>query len=439
MYGQTLVSLGYDAMARGRLIQGFAREIEQFAPHYLEEMRGIAAGAGVTFEDVVMINARTEVIAKARAEKKKAAELEPGDGCTGALILPSRSANGRLIHGQNWDWRAECADTAIVLRVRNDNGPDILTFVEAGGLARSGLNGAGISITANYLESDRDFQQLGVPLSLIRRKVLEQEHFALAIKAVSTTPKSCSNNIMLGMAAGFGVDYECTTDEAFPIYPGADDLIVHANHWVSEVALGKLRDTGRASTPESAYRDWRVRRLLNEAATLTREDLARVVRRLRRAVFRVPPAAPRQPRQSVGHGGDGGDGTRRRTDGGGPAARAEPRLHALQPAGRTPAAARRPNAATIGNPPMKTILSSAALAVSLALAGTAQAAAPLRISLTADIRSTEPGVNRDSNSDAVVLHIVEGLVAYGEDAEVRPAGAVGGHQPRRHDLHLHAA
>ena len=68
---------------------------------------------------------------------------------------------------------------------------------------------------------------------------------------------------------------------------------------------------------------------------------------------------------------------------------------------------------------MKTILSSAALAASLALAGTAQAAAPLRISLTADIRSTEPGVNRDSNSDAVVLHIVEGLVAYGEDAEVR--------------------
>ena len=277
MYGQTLVELGYDAMARTQLINSFAREIENFAPHYLEEMRGIAAGADVPFEDIVMVNARTEVIAKARAEKKKAAELEPGDGCTGALILPTRSANGRLIHGQNWDWRAECAETAIVLRVRNDNGPDMLTFVEAGGLARSGLNSAGVSITANYLESDRDFRQLGVPLSLIRRKVLEQEHFALAIKAVATTPKSCSNNIMIGMAAGFGVDYECTTDEAFPIYPGSDDLIVHANHWVSEVALTKLRDTGRASTPESAYRDWRVRRLLNEQPKLTREDLKRAL------------------------------------------------------------------------------------------------------------------------------------------------------------------
>ena len=277
MYGQTLVDLGYDAMARTELIAHFAREIEHFAPHYLEEMRGIAAGADVPFEDIVMVNARTEVVAKARAEKKKAAELEPGDGCTGALILPTRSANGTLIHGQNWDWRAECAETAIVLRVRNDDGPDILTFVEAGGLARSGLNSAGVSITANYLESDRDFRQLGVPLSLIRRKVLEQQHFALAIKAVATTAKSCSNNIMLGMAAGFGVDYECTTDEAFPIYPGSDDLIVHANHWVSEVALSKLRDTGRASTPESAYRDWRVRRLLNEKPQLTREDLKRAL------------------------------------------------------------------------------------------------------------------------------------------------------------------
>jgi peptide/nickel transport system substrate-binding protein len=62
-----------------------------------------------------------------------------------------------------------------------------------------------------------------------------------------------------------------------------------------------------------------------------------------------------------------------------------------------------------------------AAALTLAtLAAPVLAAQPLRISFTADIRSTEPGVNRDSNSDAVVPHIVEGLVAYGEDAEIRP-------------------
>ena len=50
----------------------------------------------------------------------------------------------------------------------------------------------------------------------------------------------------------------------------------------------------------------------------------------------------------------------------------------------------------------------------------ALAATPLRIAMTADIRSTEPGVNRDSNSDMVVEHMVEGLVAFSENAEVKP-------------------
>lgn len=266
LYGGTLDELGFDAAAKARLIKTFARQIEGFGAHYVEEMHGIADGSGVPFADVVMINARTEIVAQARREREKpateAGELD--EGCTAILVLPERSADGRLLHAQNWDWRAECAETAIVLRVEREDGPDFLTFVEAGGLARSGLNAAGISITANYLESDRDYRATGVPLALIRRKVLEQEHGALAIKAVATTPKTCSNNMTVGMAEGFGANYECAPDEAFPILP-EDGLIVHANHWVSPIALGKVKDIGRATVPESIYRDWRVRRLLDAA------------------------------------------------------------------------------------------------------------------------------------------------------------------------------
>jgi hypothetical protein len=275
LYGAQLTELGYDGAAKSRLIAEFAREIEAFGAHYVEEMRGIADGAGVPLEDIVMVNARTEVMAKARLEKAKPVEAgeELDDGCTGAVILPERSATGELIHGQNWDWKAECAETAIVLRVRREDGPDFLTFVEAGGLARCGMNAAGISITANYLESERDFTQAGVPLALIRRKVLEQEHFAMAMKAVATTPKACSNNMMLSTVAGFAIDFECAPDEAFPIYP-ADGLIVHANHWVGQIALTKITDTGTPRVPESFYRDWRVRKLLDEAGRkLTVSDL----------------------------------------------------------------------------------------------------------------------------------------------------------------------
>lgn len=44
----------------------------------------------------------------------------------------------------------------------------------------------------------------------------------------------------------------------------------------------------------------------------------------------------------------------------------------------------------------------------------------LRVSLTSDIRSTNPGINRDANTDTVMMHILEGLVAYREDGTTGP-------------------
>lgn len=44
----------------------------------------------------------------------------------------------------------------------------------------------------------------------------------------------------------------------------------------------------------------------------------------------------------------------------------------------------------------------------------------LRVRLSSDIRSTDPGTNRDDNTDAVVLHMVEGLVALREDTSIGP-------------------
>jgi len=63
-----------------------------------------------------------------------------------------------------------------------------------------------------------------------------------------------------------------------------------------------------------------------------------------------------------------------------------------------------------------------ALAASLGLAMAAPAAAQdtLRIRLNADIRSTDPGVNRDANTDGIVWHVLEGLVALRGDATVTP-------------------
>jgi isopenicillin-N N-acyltransferase-like protein len=260
-------SFGWDGI-RG-LVADYLPRIEDFEPAYVDEMRGIAEGAGVLFEAVVLLNARTEILKLGR----RRSESDTPDGCTGIVALPDATQSRRVIHAQNWDWKAECAETAVVLAIRRDDGPDLLTFTEAGALARSGFNAAGIAITANYLECDRDYRQIGVPLALIRRKVLESEHLALAMRAVYATPKSGANNMIVSHADGVAIDFECAPDETFPVHPERG-LLVHANHWVSPVALTKLTDTGIVNTPCTLYRDVRVRSILApQVGSLTRDSV----------------------------------------------------------------------------------------------------------------------------------------------------------------------
>ncbi|TFV50992.1 C45 family autoproteolytic acyltransferase/hydolase [Bradyrhizobium niftali] len=261
-YFAQLKELSLDAKGVAALVRDYLPVIEAFEPSYIEEMRGIAEGADVPFEDIVLLNARTEIIKLANpAIRARLKTPEDPDGCTGVVVLPQATADGRLIHAQNWDWKRECAETAVVLKVRRDDGPDLMTFTEAGALGRCGFNAVGIAITANYLESDRDYRQVGVPLALIRRKVLENEHLALAMRAVYCTKKSAANNMIVSHREGVAIDFECAPDETFQVHP-QNGLLVHANHFVSPVALGKLKDTGPFNTPDSLYRDIRVRDLL---------------------------------------------------------------------------------------------------------------------------------------------------------------------------------
>ena len=65
-------------------------------------------------------------------------------------------------------------------------------------------------------------------------------------------------------------------------------------------------------------------------------------------------------------------------------------------------------------------LIAAGLAALLVAAPAVAQDAPLRLRLNTDIRSTDPGVNRDGPTDGVMAHIVEGLVAMAGDTSVKP-------------------
>ncbi|MBD9474135.1 acyl-CoA--6-aminopenicillanic acid acyltransferase [Achromobacter sp. ACM01] len=260
-YRGELDKIGTSMAAQAALIKEFADQIQKFDPAHTEEMRGIAQGAGCAFDDVALINARTEVIAKARLLAKMG-NLDPAEGeCTAALVMPGRSATGTLIHAHNWDWEPDACDSTIVLRATLESGITFLTLVEAGGLARHGFNSAGIGLTGNYLSSDRDYTQTGVPLSSVRRAVLCQQHVAIAMQLIAATPKACSSNMIVSQN-GWVIDFECAPDESFTLLP-QDGLLTHSNHFMSEVALGKLREAGLKNAVDTYYRAWRVRQLLD--------------------------------------------------------------------------------------------------------------------------------------------------------------------------------
>ncbi|MCJ7712306.1 MAG: C45 family autoproteolytic acyltransferase/hydrolase, partial [Chloroflexi bacterium] len=70
--------------------------IETAHPRYLEELAGIAEGAGLREDDILAINVRTEVMFAAVARMAAGA-------CTAFAVLPGATAAGGTLIGQTWD------------------------------------------------------------------------------------------------------------------------------------------------------------------------------------------------------------------------------------------------------------------------------------------------------------------------------------------------
>ncbi len=235
----------------------FAPQIGRYNPAFLQELDAIASGAELPLEDLVAINARTELLYGQKPAAPKQAETDV-DGCTGAIALPEVTASHHMLHGQNWDWRDECTQSAVVLRIQPAEGPKMLIFVEGGILARCGMNSAGIAITGNFLQTNNDYGLEGVPVPLIRRRILMSQSLGEAIRVVFDAPRTFSNNLMLSQKDGEAVNLEATPREVFWIMPD-DGLLVHANHFISQGALAKVHDLGLETNTDSLYRDRRVR------------------------------------------------------------------------------------------------------------------------------------------------------------------------------------
>ena len=134
------------------LASGFAPVLEERFPYMLEEIDGIARGAAMQLEEILLINARTDIMALVEAEL--AAKKVPA--CT-ALALQGRVRGKQILAlGQNWDWNPVLAEAPVVLRLQPDNSPALMTLVEAGMIGKIGFNENRLGVCLNFLSHQAD-------------------------------------------------------------------------------------------------------------------------------------------------------------------------------------------------------------------------------------------------------------------------------------------
>lgn len=248
--------------------------LKQYFPAGLEEMKGIAEGAGVTLEEIIMVNARYDLARapggsrhhpspKSTVSKPQtsttlrpavwpAVRGDTGDyeaidyanECTSAAFLAPSTAAGNVIVTQNWDISGYLYhdDIALLLEVHPDPSegvPSMFLLTEAGQLGRSGMNSAGLGLCANALNSTADYfpddedMKPVLPIAVLRRMFLHQKTYPQALQLVYNAPRHVSGNLTLGTAEGFALCMELTPNSAFIVTPEKNDHIIHSNHYLS--------------------------------------------------------------------------------------------------------------------------------------------------------------------------------------------------------------
>jgi len=194
---------------------------QAFAPDLVEEIRGIAEGADSAFEDIFLLNARSEILFNPQVLAQE---------CTTVAALPESTTNGETLLAQNWDWYKEVIDCQVILKIGQREGiPSLITFTEAGQLAKIGMNGAGIGLVVNNLTSDQP--RSGVPWIFLARRVLESSHLAQALGYVLNAPRAHSINFLIGYADGEAVNIETSPVEEHVLWP-KNGFFVHTNHYL---------------------------------------------------------------------------------------------------------------------------------------------------------------------------------------------------------------
>ena len=257
---------GLDRAAALNQARQYVEPIKGYAPHLLNEMRGIAEGAGVSLDEVLALNCRTEILSLGA--------IPLHQECTALFVAPEATGDGHTIVAQNWDWSDVLRGGTVLLRIEQPGRPTVLTLTEAGMVGKIGLNSAGVGVCTNFLRHDR--RRVGAPFHVILREALNAPRLGLAVAAVYRELRADSCNYLLAHAEGEAVDLEATPSDVGFLHP-EDGLLAHTNHFLTPRL--QVGDRGILESDNTLLRHGRAIRLLRaQAGQITVETLKGIFR-----------------------------------------------------------------------------------------------------------------------------------------------------------------
>ena len=234
------------ALEKGRK---FASPIEEYDPASIEEMKGIAEGAGRAFDEILVLHITNEL-----HRERLVAQAE---GCTTIAATPEATISKHTLVGKNLDQKPATQELAVILKKKRNRGPNCVALTRAGLLTRDGFNSAGICVCANGLGSDR--WRVGVPLEIVLNKVISAESLSDAISAIISAKRASSNNYMIGHSGGEAICIEAAPYDYNTIWADGG-ILAHSNHFT--VANPNIKDLMPALLPNTLTRLHRATKLL---------------------------------------------------------------------------------------------------------------------------------------------------------------------------------
>jgi isopenicillin-N N-acyltransferase like protein len=234
---------------------------EHHCPHLVDEVRGLAEGAGLSLGEALALQIRGEL-----------GSIQD-EACTTFVIHPRGTASGQVLIGQNSDVEPELEEFAYVLRLEPEGKPAVLMWTFGGMIGYHGVNAAGVAHFANSL-SGGPASRMGLPHYPVKRLMLEQRSLDDVLGVLRRAPVCSSGNYVLGDGAGRIADVELTPEGFALLDDNGEGFIAHSNHFVCSPYACPATD--QASVSDSVPRLTRMRELLaGRLGQLTVEDLKR--------------------------------------------------------------------------------------------------------------------------------------------------------------------